>query len=243
MGYDMSLGFITINGRSSLEWGVHTSDAGIYDRPEREMETVSVPGRSGDLLIDHDRYKNIDVRYPAFIVDDFDHLYMEFFSFLLSQGRYVRLEDSFRPEEYRQGYFSNPVSPIRTDREKGTFEIIAHCKPQRYLKEGEKTISVINSASVVDAVIKNPTYLPALPLVRVYGTGSVTIGDTMITILSADGYTDIDCESQIAYKGSTNCNANIQLNTGSFWKLQGESNVSLGSRIDSIAITPRWYII
>lgn len=235
----MSLGYIAIDGRSCQEFGVYTTDAGIYDLPERQMRTEEIPGRDGDLLIDEKRFKNIDVRYPGFIAEDFDRHFIDFFSFLLSQGRYLRLEDSFRPEEYRQGYFTAPLVPKRTDREKGTFEIIFHCKPQRFLKEGDVPIVIAE-----DMTVFNPTLLPAKPLVRVYGTGSVVIDGVTITILSADGYTDIDCLSQMAYKGSVNCNGNIQLNDDKFWEMPvGGAAISLGSRISRIELAPRWYKI
>ena len=235
----MSLGYIVIDGRSSQEFGVYTTDAGVYDRPEREIEKYEIPGQSGDLIIDKNRFKNIDVRYPGFIVDDFEKRYNDFFSYLLSLGRYFRLEDSFKPEEYRQAYFTAPLIPTNADKKKGTFEIVVHAKPQRFLKEGDRPITIYS-----DATIKNPTLLPSKPLVRVYGTGSVVIAGITITILAAEGYTDFDCLTQMAYKDSMNCNSNIVLEDDKFWELPvGEASISLGSRISRIELTPRWYII
>ena len=47
------------NGRSSSEFGVYISGGGTYNAPERDVEFMAMPGRSGDLLIDNGRFKNI----------------------------------------------------------------------------------------------------------------------------------------------------------------------------------------
>ena len=51
----------------SEEYGVYISGPGVYDAPARVYKSVSVPGRNGDLIISGDNYKNINVKYPAFI--------------------------------------------------------------------------------------------------------------------------------------------------------------------------------
>lgn len=229
--------YLTINGVSSLNFGVYITDAGIYNTPQKDIEAISIPGRSGDLLRDNHRYKNVDVRYPAFIVEDFNQKYTDFISFLLAQDQYFRLEDTYRPEEYRLAYFTGGQTPNVYKRDTGAFDLIFHCKPQRFLHSGETVIPL-----TTNGVILNPTYMSAKPLVRVYGTGAVTFGEIQITIQSVNEYVDIDCYSQMAYKGAVNCNGNIVLNSGKFFELKvGENNIQLGSGISRIEITPRWY--
>ena len=120
----------------------------------------------------------------------------------------------------------------------GTFEVIFDCDPRKFLKEGEKKREYTASGS-----LKNPTRFEALPLMRVYGTGTVTIGSVAVTINTANVYTDIDCELQEAYKGSTNCNGNITLGSGEFPKLkEGTNNIYL-SGVSKVELTPRWWTI
>ena len=84
----------------------------------------------------------------------------------------------------------------------------------------------------------------ALPLIRVYGTGALAIGNVTITINSASGYTDIDCDLMDAFKGSTNCNGNITLTSGEFFYLDpGENGISFGSGITKVIVKPRWWIL
>ena len=57
-----------------------------------------------------------------------------------------------------------------------------------------------------------------------------------------DGYVDIDCETENAYRGTVNCNANIYAPT--FPELPaGRTTVSFEGNIEKIEIKPRWWTI
>ena len=51
----------TFAGRSSKDFGIYLSGSGVFNAPERDVETISIPGRSGDLILDNGRFKNISV--------------------------------------------------------------------------------------------------------------------------------------------------------------------------------------
>lgn len=226
-------------GKSSEDFGIYTSDAGVYDSAKRNYETVNVPGRNGGLLFENNGYENVELSYPAILVDDFDANYTALLSFLHSQRGYSRLSDSFHPDEYYMATFKSIENLKHVINEKaGTFNIVFERKPQRYLKKGETTLTFTSSGSV-----KNPTLFEALPLIRAYGTGTFTINGVSVQITSASTYTDIDCELQEAYKGTTNCNGNIVLTNGVFPSLApGVNNISK-SGISRLEIKPRWWKI
>ena len=111
--------------------------------------------------------------------------------------------------------------------------------PQLYLKSGE-WMQVFHQP---DAVY-NPTAYHAKPLLRIYGTGKITVGNGEMTITENDSYIDIDCEMQDAYRGTQNLNGDISLASGDFPVLKaGKNNVTLGSGITKVIITPRWWLI
>ena len=87
----------------------------------------------------------------------------------------------------------------------------------------------------------NPTPFTALPLIRVYGTsGTLMVGDNIVQISQIDGYVDIDSETQNAYKGTSNCNANI--NAPDFPELpEGQTGISAEGSITKVEIMPRWW--
>lgn len=232
------IGEIIVNGKSSKDFQVYLSDAGVYGMPERDVTTIRIDGRDGDLIVDNNRYKNLDISFPCIIVDNFSENYSAFVGYLLSQRGYLKIENSFLPDEYVLGRYKNNIDPTtKTYGNKGNFVITFDRKPQRFLKGGDVPMEFTASGSLY-----NPYTGIALPKVRVYGTGEVAIGDTTITVNSVDQYVDIDCELQDAYKGTTNCNGNITLNNNKFFELaQGVNNFTVGNGISKIVITPRWW--
>ena len=230
-------GYFVANGVSCENFNIILSDAGIYKRAEKDVETVTVPGKNGELLISNDRYNNVDVTYPAVCLEDFDRCYRSLVDYLLAQEGYLRIEDSFHPDEYIMAQFVGETEPTRvTLNDQGTFNLQFRRKPQRFLKSGEIPITYTSSG-----MIFNDCYPAALPLVRVYGTGILGIGSVSISINSVSEYVDLDCEMMNAYKGLTNCNADISAPDGFFKIKHGQNNISLGTGITKVIITPRWF--
>lgn len=228
-------------GESCKDYGVYTNGKKTFDGAEREYDSVKIPGRSGELTIDYGTYKNKPIEYDSFIVRGFAQNVQDFRNFVLSQKGYKRLEDTYHLGEYRKARYSGgfEVDVSETLRE-GKFTLVFDCMPQRFLKSGEQSIAFTSSS-----VIHNHHLTTAKPLVRVYGVGTVTIGGIPIQITTNASYTDIDCDSENAYRGSTNLNGNIVLNSNKdFWELvPGSNTVTLGTGITRVEIQPRWWIL
>ena len=63
--------YLIYNGKNTLDFGIGISGSGTFSAPKRDLDTVSVPGRSGDLTMDNGRYNNITVTYPCYMYKDF----------------------------------------------------------------------------------------------------------------------------------------------------------------------------
>ncbi len=233
-------GVLYINGKPSTDFGIVLSESGTYIRAERDITFVSVPGRSGDLSFDNNRFKNVQMTYPCIIAEDFDSNFAAFLNYIHSQKGYMRLEDSFHPDEYTMAIMTKSVKPKKTaDGQIGTFDIVFNRKPQRYIKSSEKEVITVAASST--GKIINPEYTTSKPLIKAFGTGTITVGSTTITINSIDSWVDIDCENMSASKGTTNCNGNITLNSGAFFQFEpGENNIQ-NSTAQAIQITPRFW--
>ena len=226
-------------GKSSADFGVYITDAGVYNSAKRSYETVAIPGRNGNILFENNRYDNVELEYPAILMDDFDANYTALTAFLHSQRGYQKLSDSFHPDEYYMDTLTDSDGLQHNVYAKaGTSQLKYDTKPQRYLKKGDNTVKFTAAGS-----IKNPTLFEALPLIRAYGTGTFTISGVTIQITSASTYTDIDCELQEAFKGSTNCNGNIVLTNGVFPSFKAGVNDISMSGVTSLEIKPRWWKI
>ena len=90
--------------------------------------------------------------------------------------------------------------------------------------------------------ILNPTLYDSNPLIRVTGSGTLTLGDEVITVGSGYSYVDIDSEIQNCYCGLQNANSVVSFGSGKFPTLKpGITGISHSSGITSVQITPRWY--
>lgn len=90
--------------------------------------------------------------------------------------------------------------------------------------------------------IYNPTLFESNPLIRVTGSGTLTLGDEVITVGSGYSYVDIDSEIQNCYCGLQNANSVVSFGSGKFPTLKpGITGISHSSGITSVQITPRWY--
>ena len=177
--------------------------------------------------------------YPAFIYTNFKVNVAGLRSFLLSRVGYKRLIDSYHPDEFRLGYYSSGLDAEMTSKlDAGQFDLTFNCKPQRFLVSGETPITFTGSGT-----INNPTLFNAQPLIRVYGTGSITVNGVTITISEADGYTDIDCEIMEAYKGTVLKNYAISLDSTDFPVLSAGVNEITLNGVTSAIITPRWWTL
>lgn len=231
------MNFFEYGGKRSCDFGIYISGSGTFNFPERDCEMIEVPGRSGDLIIDNGRFKNIMVTYPAYVRTKFKEYTDVARMWLMQNTSYQRLEDSYNPEMYRMARFAGPMDfDMRALNHSGEFEMVFDCKPQRFLKSGEYAISATTTLTLY-----NPTLFEALPLIRVYGTdGSLYVGNNVIQITSIDGYVDIDSDTQNAYKGSTNCNGNIVLED--FPVLgAGQTTITVEGNITSFEVIPRWW--
>lgn len=224
---------------NTQDFNVIISGEHTFASPERDVDVVAVPGRDGTLSIDNGRFDNVSITYPCAIVHGFREYFDAFKGALLSQKGYKRLADSYDVDHFRRARFISSLDPEMTQLNRhGQFEVTFDCDPRRFLKIGDKTLTISSGG-----VILNPTSYNAKPLIRAYGVGSLTIGEITITVQSADVYTDIDSELQEAYKGSVNCNSNIILDDGNFPELTPGVNNITYTGITQVDITPRLFTV
>lgn len=233
------MNYLIFDDVNSADYNVFISGESTYSTPERDIEIISIPGRNGTLSIDNKRFANIAIDYPAFIAYDFRQNFDAFKAALMSVSGYAKLADTYDPEHYRKARFYSAIDPKMDQLNRhGTFNITFDCDPRRFLKSGDAVREYTANAS-----IKNPTRFSALPLIRAYGTGTFTISGVSVAISTASTYTDIDCETQEAYKGSTSCNSNITLTNGVFPSLTPGVNSITKTGITRLEIRPRWWTI
>ena len=184
----------------SSDYDVFISGDGVYNAPARRGEMITIPGRNGTLFMEENAFENIEVRYPAFIGTDdeteFRTKLRNYRSALSAKKTYERITDTYHPDEFRLGAFH---SGIETDPElyttAGEFTLIFDCKPQRFLTSGEIPRTYTAASNSID----NPTDFNALPLMKITGNGTITIGNYQVDVSGNVGSFWLDCELMEAY--------------------------------------------
>lgn len=234
--------YLIMDGVDSRTFGLYINGVNTFGAPAREVSTLQIPGRNGDLIVKADRLQNYDLTYSAFIYRNFDANIAALRAFLLSHTSYFRLEDTYHPDEYRMAYFRGPFTPAVNQRlNAAKFDLVFNVKPQRFLKSGEEYVSISDGD-----VITNPTRFVSRPLLRFTGSGTIQFGSgTILTITDNISQTMyIDCETMECYNGSTNLNNKVSSSDNDFPKLLPGDNVyHRGPGITSMRVYPRWYTV
>lgn len=187
--------YFIFNGIPSYNYRLICSGGGTYSAPKRAYDTVNIPGRNGELLIDKGYYDNTNVSYSVTFFDDkailderhyyknkpVDRNYFESSSersaaikdWLYSPIGYRELSDTWHKDEYRLAYVSNDFDPDMLDSlEAGSVKISFTCKPQRFLTSGkaQKTLTIGTKTE-----INNPTSFEAIPEFILVGNGTLEV--------------------------------------------------------------------
>jgi phage-related protein len=241
----MAIGTLTFNGIQSDSLGLRISGNGVFNAPPKNYSMVQIPGRNGDLIIDNDRFDNIDVTYPAIILpEDYYNNKIAIRQWLLSSKGYCRLEDSYNPDEYRLACYKNGVDITDLYFEAGGLQITFNCRPERFLKSGETVYTTTNSG----VTITNQMPFASKPLIKVYGYGVVTIVNSttnnVYSFTVADQFEDVslDCDSLICYHGTYNANSFVTIDAFPILE-PGVNTITFPNTISRIDITPRWWRI
>ncbi len=209
--------------------------------PSRRYETIQVAGRNGDLLIDTGAYDNYTQPYEVYFNANQNKTpagARAVRAWLQSPIGYQRLEDSYDPEFYRMAYYAGPTEIENAMNLFGRLTISFVCKPQRWRKDGERSIPMAKSQTLYNNLF------PALPLIKVNGTaaGNLYVGSYRVQIKELNDYIMLDSELQDAYREEQNKNNTIS--TSAFPILEhGENTISWDGGITGIEVTPRWWTI
>lgn len=225
------------NGRSSDEFGLIVEAYPARPVPRRKFTRVSVPGRSGDVIIPEEAFENTTQPYDCYISAERRGLPIAantLLNWLCAPG-YQRLEDNYDPDIYRIAQYTGGVDIENTLNMFGRATISFDCQPQRWLKSGELSKHFDAPLSLI-----NPTGQPAKPLITVHGSGAgvLTVGRATLSLMDCNGVV-LDCSTENAYRGTANLNNTV---SGDFPTLgAGQTAISWTGGITGVDIVPRWW--
>lgn len=227
----------------SSTYNISIDESETYNTPEKDYEFVEIPGRSGDLLFDNKRFKNMTISVPIFIRSNFGLYRNQLVRYLYSVDGYQKLTFPNDIGHYRMAAFYRAIEP-----ETGSFNKSGHmtlefnCKPQRFLNTGDNLVAVSSNT------VNNPTNFPAKPLIRFYGNGTFTMNGYTVTVSGrqASQYIEIDCDLMTCSNNGTNLSSYVTLSNG-YPILKGGSNAVSWTSDSSLQyplqMRPRWWEI
>ena len=234
-----ALPYFKFNGIKSLDERLLITNKNTYKGAARDLTFQSIPGRSGDLLIDNRRYKNVKITYDVTALGDkreIPNIARRVKNWLLSEIGYFKLYDTYDPKYFRIAAYQDEFDLEQELPEVGSSSIVFNCKPFRYSREGQKSI-VLSSASTV----RNPERFPSSPYIKITGSGDITltVNENAFVFKGVENYIEIDSEIMQAFRGDQSESAKMY--TPTFPELvKGENTVSWSGTVSKVEIIPRW---
>ena len=226
---------IMLDHVSAEEVGIQIEHRHPRPIPKRKVIEWTVPGRSGKLYRWLDAWDNVRLKYDIAVSwrrGELSAMIDKAVNWLTRDGL-RRLEDDADPGVFYLVTYvgGTELKPVLHIGKRATIEFDA--MPQRWLKEGERSISFAAAGS-----LRNPTGNPSKPLItlRGSGAGTVTLGGKTLSVSECSGLT-LDCETCQRSDSSVTV-------TGDWPTLaEGDTAVSFTGGIQSVEIIPRWYAI
>lgn len=233
------LPFLMFKEHSSLEYGLLITEKGSYKGAQRDITYTSIPGRSGDLMTDNGRYKNVKIPYKLALLNttawDFDELARLIRGWLLAEQGYFPLWDSYDGKYYRLASYTNEVDIEQELRSVGKLSLSFNCKPFKYSFEGQRTVEMTAAGTLYNA-----EQYESKPYIKVVGSGTITlaINSSSVTLSSVDEYIELDSEMLNAYKGTAAANNQMSGDFPVF--APGDNTISWVGNVTRLEIVPRW---
>lgn len=205
---------ILFNGRPSTDFEMIVTEYPVLSRGVRRGDAYQIAGRNGTQIREDDTFENYTMTYKVAFPEDRGPSVTtaEIARWLLGSSGFCRLEDTFEPDFYRLARYAGPLNVSQLLDKCGEAPLAFDCQPERYLKSGEKAVTLFENVDLihdshgVSTTIHNPTAFDAAPLIRFTGTGSFVItkpaqhaADAMqigVTLDNDNAQTiEIDCKS------------------------------------------------
>ena len=187
------MGVIYFNGISSKDVGIEVETYPRYEIPEKNVTTYEIPGRNGNIVVDNGTFKNAITSYDvSFLTEDgeYNSQIHKIAAWLYSPSGYAILEDSYDIEHYRMARISSSTDFENLFNKAGKATLEFDCKPQRFLKDGDKSrIIKTEINAVISSKLHNPTLFNSNPIIKIYNQSKsdttkrisyFKIGDTTI---------------------------------------------------------------
>lgn len=240
---DAARSYLVFDGVSSLDFGLTIEEPRLTQKPRRKVTRISVPGRSGDYLADEGGYENAEVSYRVWcrreerdrVLESVDEI-----TRWLSAADYRPLYDNYDPDYFRRAVCLEPLDAEIIARRFARQELVFSCDPYKYSRAGNQMLRFRSTT----AKLYNKEGYDALPLIRVYGAGTLTltVNGQSWTLTNVTTSINLDSLTLRTTDGITGAAADHKKSGSGYPVLvPGENVITIGGDTpDQIGILPRW---
>lgn len=227
-------------GNHSADYGVIVQTFPPLTLPEERVKFELIPARSGSLTLleGDDIYDDIILSVDCYVRDlsALDQIS----AWLRGAGDLVL---GNQPDRYYKARCINQIeiAKVLRGRQHRTFTAVFRCQPYRYAYPEPPAKTYATSPDSIN----NPGTTDAIPLITVVGSGDIdlTIGGRAIHIDGLASSITIDCETGMAYNGTTDLTPSVTFD-GFPWTIPPRiSTVSWTGTVTSVTITRPWRYI
>lgn len=228
----------TFNSKKSSDLGLVVQEATINKTPARPYDLQKIPGRAGLLIIDSsiDDLENVEITYTVGCKDiaaNRDAIA----DWLFGSAAYAKLADSSDTSSYRMAICTSGQDWDEQIRNFGTAKLVFSCKPFRFLTSGD-----VKTTLTAAKKITNPTAYSALPYIKIYGSGNITlsIGGQSFPFLNIGSYIECDSALQLVYTGATGKSDRANFDSFPVLSPGGNAISWSGGTVTKVEIVPHW---
>ena len=248
------MGVIWFDGQSSRDYGLVVESYPSLNHGVKRGEAYAIAGRNGTFYREDGTYDNYIQAYNVAVREGrfrrADLRAADIAAWLSGKTGFLRLEDSFEPEFFKLARYAGPLNIEQLLGVYGRCTLEFDCRPERWLLSGEETEAF---KSTGDHYVYNPTNFEAKPLIKMTGTGALTLSinsQSWIKVGSGGSNTTvaiIDCETgTITDSDGDSLMSNVAFYTpyNSFPTLRpGSNKITTAAAITRLEITPRWWTL
>ncbi len=173
-------------------------------KPERRIELIEVPGRNGTLHIDQETYKSYVIQIECTLLER-ENL-REIMAWLDGEGDLIL---SNEPDKFYKATIINQIDYTSIVNVLHTFPLQVELQPLLY--SNEIYTSTYNGLLKFNIDISDAT-AKMKPIINLTGSGTINLtinNKTIVINLDENDAIEIDCDLQIAYKGTQSANNKI----------------------------------
>lgn len=171
----------SIDGRSLIDLGAVIRKHPFHVIALRDIDMEEIHYKSGDVLVDNGRYKNIELKIPIRTIPALCDLSLQDFTYRLSAWlfsgvpEYKIYRDTYNPGYFRKGVVTSISEVSAVYRGVYECEITIKCDPFLYSDMGAETTRYSaekdNGTYIVDKKIYNPEQWESPPIITITGQG------------------------------------------------------------------------